>query len=668
MRERQRRFSRVLSFRDSTSEHADARRAIGWGVLLIAALVVTYFSSLGGDFLWDDDSHVTANPCIVGPLGLKEIWTTAAANYFPLVLTNFWLQHALWGLDPLGYHLVTLAFHALAAVLFWQVLRQLRVPGAWLGAALWALHPVQVESVAWICELKNTQSAVFFLLAIRFFMRWLGPSTKTTVAPGVRGTGGAGSYSAALLCALLALLSKPSTVMLPIVLALCAWWLRGELRWRDARALAPFFVLSAIAAGWTIWEQKFHSAALGAEWNQSLPERLAVAGRVPWFYLAKLIWPQPLVFIYPRWQIDGAQVAVFLPLAVGLTMLMILWRRRRGSLRPVFLAAAYFVALLFPVLGFFSIYFFRYSYVSDHFQYLASMGPLALAGGMLARLRHPWSLVVAGVMLAALALQTWRHTANFANNETLWRATLAHHPGAGMAWLNLGATLAKQGRDAEAIASFMRVAELRPDDADAQNDAGWGLFDAGYPEPAVPLLERALRLDPDHIEARNTLGNALRRLGRRDEAISHYARALALKRGSAEAHNNLGSMFAESGRIPEAIEHFEAALRVEPRFAPAHANLGTALGLAGRWREAIGPLQAALRLQPDYPDAHGKLAVALANTGQLEGAVHYFEQALRLSPRAAEVHLNFAHVLRTLGRTREAEEHFAAAARFQRGR
>ena len=294
------------------------------GAMLALLLVLVYQRALVGEFLWDDEMHVAANPTIVGQLGLKEIWTTAAANYFPLVLTNLWLQHALWGLQPFGYHVVTLACHALCAILLWRLLLALDVPGAWLGAALWALHPVQVESVAWISELKNTQSGVFFLLSILCFAHWL----KATES-----AGGRRFYALALFCALLALLSKPSTVMLPVALALIVWWRRGALRLRDAVWLAPFFALSALASGWAIWEQKFHSGALGAEWSQTFVERLALSGKIVWFYLGKLLWPHPLTFIYARWETAATPLA-FLPLAAMLAGLAVLWWPFRPAQGP----------------------------------------------------------------------------------------------------------------------------------------------------------------------------------------------------------------------------------------------------------------------------------------------------------------------------------------------
>ena len=668
-------------------------RAWVLGAVLVAALLIAYWIALRGDFLWDDDLHVTANPTIIGPLGLREIWTTARANYFPLVLTNFWAQHALWGLNPLGYHLMTLACHALAAVLLWRVLRQLRVPGAWLGAALWALHPVQVESVAWISELKNTQSAVFFLLAIGAYVRWLESRA-------------AKSYALALLCALLALLSKPSTVMLPVALALCVWWRRRRFTWRDIFPLAPYFVLSALAAGWTIWEQRVHSGAEGAEWAQTWVERCIIAGRVIWFYLGKLAWPADLVFIYPRWPIDASSPLAFAPLTGALAAVTFLWWWRQGALRPVFAAAVFFGALLFPVLGFFSVYFFRYSFVGDHFQYLASMGPLALAGAGLsvALERMPVSCVrlkplLPAVLLAGLGGLTWRESRHYANPEALWRATLARNPDAFMAWANLGDTFVQQGRHREAILAFRRGLQLRPDDAPLRNDLGCELVLIGQPQAAIPILQRALELRPGYAEVHNNLGNAFSRLRRTEEAISHYEEALKLKPTHAEACDNLGCELIVKGRVPEAIARFEEAVRLSPqmvkyrrdlgaalaragrmpeairqftevaRLEPgavaAHAVLGNALAQAGRWHEALAQFQAGVRLAPNDADLHGNLAVALATVGRQPEAVAEFQHAIRLRPDFIDAHRNLAQILRSLGRNLEAADHFDEAERLR---
>jgi tetratricopeptide (TPR) repeat protein len=655
---------------------------MGLGVLLVGAIIAAYWGALHGAFLWDDDLHVTANPTIIGPLGLKEIWTTARANYFPLVLANFWLQHAAWGLNPLGYHIVTLACHALAALLLWRTLARLQVPGAWWGAALWALHPVQVESVAWICELKNTQSAVFFLAAALCWLHWLeaGRRFDATLPDAGRSKAAAETrrtlfYVLALLGALLAILSKPSAVMLPVALAFCAWWGRGRIAWRDLVPLAPFFALSALAAGWTIWEQKHHSGAIGPEWSQTLPERLAIAGRALWFYLGKIVWPEPLIFIYPRWDLAGTGVLVswLAPLAALGAFALLIWRSRDGRLRPALFATAYFAALLFPVLGFFSVYFFRYSFVGDHFQYLASMGPLALAGAGVAQLRRRLALWVGGAVVVTFALLTARQTSAYTSNEALWRHTLARNPTAVMAWLNLGDTLAHAGRYEESMAAYRRGLELRPDDAPGWNDLGNLLVIVGRPAEAVPCFERSLALRPDSAETHSNLGNALHDIGRTEEALAHLRRALALAPDYGAAHNNLGVQLAAAGRHAEAASHFEAALRASPADAKTRDNLvralhrqGTTLMAAGRWREASLAFQRAVQLSPDAAPLHAALAATLAQSDRLTEAVPVFERAIALDPRSAETRDNYGQVLAALGRRREAFDQMEEAARLRR--
>ena len=656
-------------------------RNLFFGLGLVTAVVLCFSPALPGDFLWDDDLHITANPTIVGPLGLKEIWTTAAANYFPLVLTNFWVQHALWGLNPFGYHVVTLLFHALAAVLLWRVLVRLNARGAWLGAALWALHPVQVESVAWICELKNTQSAVFFLGAILGWLRWLEVGRVSDPPPTspTRSQDGASSrltlshpaYVGALVCAVLAILSKPSTVPLPVVLALCVWWRRGRFAWRDLMPLGPFFLLSFGAAGWTIWEQRVNSGAQGAAWAQTWPERFVIAGRAVWFYIGKLAWPADLIFIYPRWEIAATPLA-FLPFAGVMLVVAGLWRGRAGALRPVFFAAIFFGALLFPVLGFFSIYFFRYSFVGDHFQYLASMGPLALAGAAITVALDRWPAVLgrarpvfSALLIGGLGFLTWRESVVYLSSETLWRATLARNPAASMAWFNLGSTLLKEGRHEEAIACLREGLRLRPDDAPGYNDLGCELVVVGRAEEALPIFARALELRPGYAEVHNNLGNALRSLGRVDEAVACYERALQLKPAYAEAHNNLGCELAAKGRTTEAIYHLEQAVRLNPGNSTNHNNLGNALRDAGRTAAAIASYGRALELTPDFAEAHANLGRALMAAGRVPEALERFALAARWAPESAKIRRDWGTALMQQSRWSEAIVLFEALVQLE---
>jgi Tfp pilus assembly protein PilF len=635
------------------------------GAFIILLVVAVYLPALRGGFIWDDNAHLTENPCIVGPLGFKDIWTSRAAVYYPLVLTSFWAQHALWGLHPLPYHLVNIVMQGFCAVLLWRVLLSLNVRGAWLGAVLWALHPVQAESVAWITELKNTQSCLFYLLTILFFVKWRNASMDSDKQ------GRNASYALVMLCAVLAMLSKASTVMLPVVLGLCAWWLDGRWRWRTAVTLVPFFLISAAVSGWTIWEQKFHSGALGNEWNLSLAGRVVVAGKAIWFYLGRLLWPHPLMFIYPRWEIEASQAVSFLPFFAAVAALFILWCYRNGCARPVFFAYAYFVISLFPVLDFFDVYFFRYSYVGDHFQYLAGMGPLALAGAVLASAIDVFKKenqflipAICGALIAALSALTWQHTDIFRNNETLWRDTLVKNPDAWMAHDNLSVVLLKRGEINEAIAQCEAALQTKPDDAEALGNLGGALtFRKQYAE-AIAYCQAALQIKPDYAEGRANLANALAEVGKIDEAIEQYRLTLQYNPNQAGVHNALGIALAKKGNIDEAIEHFRAALQSKPGDADTHDNWGTALAMQGKLDEAIEHYQKALQLNPSRSNTRMNYGSALATQQRYAEAVEQYGEVLRVAPGYAPAHKNLGMALVKLGQTNGAVVQFQEALRL----
>ncbi len=619
----------VLPFRAMPTRAMDAFLAL----LLVAATMAAYWPALHGGFVWDDDVHLTRNPCIVGPSGFKAIWTSNAAVYYPLVLTSFWAQHAVWGLNPLPYHLVNIVMHCACGILLWQILRRLNVRGGWLGAGLWTLHPVQVESVAWITELKNTQSCLFYLLTVLFFLRWRAGQLPTAKKRNER------SYGLALFCATLAILSKTSTVMLPVILALCWWWADGRWTWWNVRRLVPFLMISAMASGWTIWDQKFHVGALGSEWSQSWPERIVIAGRVIWFYLGKLLWPHPLIFIYPRWSIDASQPAAYLPVLAAVGTFYVLWLNRKGWPRPAFFAFAYFVVSLFPVLGFFNVYFFRYSFVGDHFQYLASTGPLALAAAGITgaidvagsgnRFLKP---TLCGILLLILGTLTWSPSTIYKDVETLWNDTLAKNPKAWMAHNNLGGALADQGRFSEAIVEYQASLRINPDNVEAYNNLGTALVRQGRVNEAIGQWDQALRVDPDDGEVHSNLGIALARVGRIKEAIGHWERALQINPNMIEAHNDLGAALMQTGKFEDAIVHYEKALQVKPDFAEAHYNLGIALLRMGRTSEAITHWREAVRLNSNYAEAHYQLALALKNQQNFQEAIVHYQKALELEP------------------------------------
>jgi protein O-mannosyl-transferase len=662
-------------------------------LLLIALVFVAYARLFNAGFIWDDESHLTQNPCIVGPLGLKEVWTTARAVYYPLVLTTFWALHKVVGLTPWPYHLLNVLLHAGSAILLWQVLRHLTIRGAWLGAALWALHPVMVQSVAWVTELKNTQSCLFYLLSIFCFLKWdatrIGRISRIQDAANQReAVSGAPLrrnadhrlmlFVLSLCFFILATLSKPSVVMLPVVLALCLWWQAGRISRRNVSALVPFASISAVASVWTIFEQKFHAGAIGAEWAQTWPERLIIAGRAVWFYLAKLAWPDPLIFIYPRWEIDSSKLTAYLPLLAALTGLLVLWLVRAKWSRAVFFAAAYYVVSLFPVLGFFDVFFFRYSFVSDHFQYLASMGPLALAGAAIttgctrlavaaslrrgaptASLSSNWAtrrhsavattslLGLYGVLLLWLVFLTWRQTGVYHDPVTLYTATLVKNPGCWMAHYNLGIALNDRGQTDEAMAHYRRAIELRPSYAEAHYNLGRLLAQNGQLDDAVTHYEKALEINPADAEAQNNLGVTLFARGRVDEAIAHYQGALKIRPDYAEASCNLANALLSKGDLDGAIAGYSACLALSPNQADVQYDLASALLRKGRTDEAIARYKKVLELRPDSADAYANLGSAFLAKGRVRDAIAAYRNALRISPENVPAQSNLAWLLAT---------------------
>ncbi len=557
------------------------RRNWVWELLLVLALFLIYSPVWQAGYVWDDGAVVINNPVIAGPLGLKEIWTTSAADICPATLTTFWLEYAVWGSAPLPYHLVNVLLHGLCAVLLGRVLRRLQIPGAWLGAALWAFHPVQVESVAWISELKNTQSAVFFLLSILFYIRWL--ETRKGDVP----HRGDWPYGLSLLCGALAMTSKSSTVILPVVLVLFAWWMEGRWHWRHLTPLAPFFLMSLAAGIVSIWTQGLQLANTSLDWERTWPERLVTAGEAIWFYLGKLVWPHPLVTIYPRWTIDAGDWVSYLPLLAAIGILIILWLKCESWSRPYFMAYAYFLVALLPVLGLVNNTYSRYSFVADHFQYLASMGPLALAGAGIIRLgslvttSRPWiASTVGAVLLVALGTLSWQRTWVYQNQETLWTDTLAKNPECWAGYNDLGDALLQKGQIEDAMVQYRKAVEIYPDFVDAHTNLGTALLQSGHAEEAIAEYQKVLALSPDSAKAHFNLGDAFVRAKQVDLAVAQYQRAADIDPDYAEAHYNLGWIFLNQGRSDEAVAQFQDVMRLNPNLADVQSNLARAEALA----------------------------------------------------------------------------------------
>ena len=350
--------------------------------LLIVLTVAAYVPALRGGFVWDDDKYVTANRTLRTADGLAEIWFEIGVTiqYYPLVFTTFWIEHRLWGLEPFGYHLVNVLLHATSAGLLWTLLRRLKVPGAWLAAAVFAIHPVHVESVAWITERKNTLSGVFYLLALLSYLRFEPPDPQ---AHNRRRDWR--FYPPALVLFTCALLSKTVTCSLPLVILLLLWWKRARWRWLNVLPVVPMLAIGALMGLLTAWMEKNIVLARGADWDLSIVQRCLIAGRALWFYLGKLVWPAEVMFTYPRWQVRADVWWQFLFPAATIAVVVALWLLRRRVGKPPLVAALFFGGTLAPALGLIDVYPMRYSFVADHFQYLASIGPIVLFVALLTR-------------------------------------------------------------------------------------------------------------------------------------------------------------------------------------------------------------------------------------------------------------------------------------------
>jgi len=636
-----------------------------WGLILVLAVILTYSPVWWAGFVSDDDLMVTANPVIVGPLGLKEIWTTSAADICPLTLTTFWVEHALWGLAPLPYHLVNVLLHGVCAVVLWRVLRGLQIPGAWLGAALWALHPVQVETAAWIIEMKNTESGLFFLLSILFFTRGL----KARDLDGR--TGGGWNYALILIFAALAMASKSSTVVLPIVLGLCAWWVEGRWQWRNLVKLWPVALMAVFPSALTLWTQRPQTSE-DRQWALNLPERLVTAGDAVWFYLGKLIWPHPLIFIYPRWEIDAGQWTSYLPLLAVMIVLFILWLRRENWARPWFFVFAYFLSALLPVLGLVNAFFSHWTLACDHLQYLASMGPLALAGAGIVWLtdftipRRPWlkAPLCAGLLLI-LGILSWQQAWVYENEETLWTDTLAKNPNCWAAHDNLGAVLLQKGHADEANAQFQKALEIYPDDAVGHYNLGDVHLQKGQVNEAIAQFQKALEINPNYAKAHYNLGIAVSQKGMVDEAITQFQRALAINPNLTGAHANLGIALVQKGRVNEAIAQFQKALEINPNLAETHNSLGNTLLQKGEVDEAMDQFQKALEIDPNFAGVQYNIGNIFLQKGQVDEAIARYRKALKINPNYVEAHTNLGVALFQKGQLDEAISQFQEAIRLK---
>jgi tetratricopeptide (TPR) repeat protein len=665
--------------------------------LIVGTTFLAYWPALNGMRLWDDEGHLTRQD-LQSLHGLWRIWFDLGATqqYYPLLHSAFWMEHRIWGDWTPGYHAVNILLHVASAWLVVLLARRLALGGAWLAGAVFALHPAGVEAVAWISEQKSTLSGLFCLAAALVYLDF--DETRRR-----------GRYFVALALFVCALLSKSVTATLPAALLVVFWWKRGRVEWkRDVIPLVPWLGVGAVAGLFTAWVERHYIHAEGADFALTVTDRALLAGRVVWLYLAHLVWPANLMFFYPRFRIDARDPLQYLwPAGALLAMagLVRLARRRRGPLA----AALLFAGTLFPALGFLNVYPFIYSWVADHFAYLAAIAVIVPLCALLTRVSRGYAVPVSTVLVTILGLLTWRQAHDYADIETLWGATIERNPAAWMPHYNLGVIYAASpGRTNEAISEYrtailykpdlakahanlatelekqpggfpeaLREYEaalrLAPDPAEIHSDYGLALLSVPDRLPeAVAQLEAAVRLDPRLVAAHTNLAIALARVPRRlGEAVSHARRAIELDPSSVESHNTLGSLYVmEPQRNGEAIAEFQTALRLQPANRQARYNLANALAAApGRLPEAVAEYEMLLRAWPDAAEVHYNFGLALSRQpGNREAVIREYETALRLQPDLMEAHYNLALALSFIpGRVPDAIAHLEAAQRLAPG-
>ena len=630
---------------------AKANDIARWAAIFLISVVI-YIPAMSAGFLWDDDQEITANPSLTDSFGLWEIWTgglgniekaqpddpilvkavrpplhwiethvlsaprdaNCSADYFPLKTTMLWIEYQLWGHDPqgraipYGFHVMNILMHALDALLLYMLLRQLKVPGAWLGSLLFAVHPVHAESVAWIAERKNTLSLFFYILSISAWVRfedtWKVNNALWAKVEGIAGffsnlrsegiiktLRAEGFFSQFYLLALglfvASLLCKTHVVILPAVLLLLTWWRSGKVTVRDGFRSLPFFAIALFLAEVTVWFQ--NGRAIGQEvipigdW----PSRIAGSGLAVWWYVVTSVLPVKLNTIYNHigpfgvtWPLRDPQWWMFLMGAMVLVTLHLLWLARNWLGRTPFFVFAYFVGTLFPVLGFFKMSYMRLTLVADHFQYLSDISVVALVGALVAigikKLDPQVRPLLIGstvVVLLACSAYSWERAGIHQSEKTLWTACLSKNWDSWQAHNHLGAVIYMEGRPSDAAPHFQRAVDLKPENPEVHNNLGLVLAAFGKWEEALVQYRLAVQIKGDVPAMRRNLADALSSRGKYEEAIPHYEQLVKEMPGDPGVHMSYGYVLAQIHQLVDAQREFEIAVQLNPGDQRARQNL-----------------------------------------------------------------------------------------------
>lgn len=660
------------------AKNTEYRFLFALSILVILLVFLFYIPAMKGGFIWDDDDYVTKNENLKTWTGLKRIWFDIGATYqyYPMVHTSFWVEYHLWKHNAFGYHLVNILLHGLNAVVVFFILRKLGLSWAWLAALAFALHPVQVESVAWITERKNVLSGFFYLLSLFSYLHFTSPmedDSNTGLKPDGKLKWNKNVrlwkyYILSLGFYICALFSKTVTSSLPVILLVIFWWKGKKIRWCDIALLVPFLIFGGIMGSITARMEKYQIGAMGAKWDWTFFERCLIAGKALWFYAGKLLVPHPLVFIYPRWRIDAAKALQYIYPAGILIVSGVLWIMRRKIGKGPLAAVLYFFITLFPAIGFFNVYPMLYSYVADHFQYLASIGMITLYTGLIAfglkkifgdkkRLQY----MLAGILFLGLGGLTWRQGQMYKDIETLWRATISGNPKAWLAHNNLGTVLLDQGKIDEAIGHFNESIEINPQYEIAYYNLGYAQVKKGAHGESMKYYQKAIELNPKYTNAYINLGMAYDALGDYKQAILNYNKAKALKPESDVVYCCLGDACSSLGSLDESEGYYKKSLELNPNNVDTHYNLACLLFEKKEIEKSIHHFKEALRLDPDREAAHNNLGIIYTSMVETDKALEHYNAALRINPASAGTLNNMGLLSVKMGKTDEAISFYTRA-------
>jgi protein O-mannosyl-transferase len=510
-------------------------------IFFFLLVLLVYFPTLFNGFIWDDDA-IYDNQIIKSSDGLVQIWFNPKANtrelhYWPVVYTTFWIEHHFWVDNPVGYHLINILFHSLNVVLLWRLLLKIKIPGAVFCAALFAVHPVHVESVAWAIERKDVLSAFFYLATFLIYLQYQDKHTWI-------------KYGLSLVLFLCALLSKSITVSFPVAFLLYLWWKNGTITKSALISLLPFFAL-AIAIAYFDVHLVNHRSIL-TPFGLTFLQRIYIAGRSLWFYLGKLIYPYSLITVYPRWNLTvNLFTQLFYPITFLTFMGIFYWGKKYfgSGIVAVFVL---FTITVSPTLGLIDFSFMYHTFVADRFQYLASIGPIILLGAMGYIFYNPapprWKpgLRIIGIsLITVLSFLTWKQADRYENDETLFRYTIAKNPNAWLAYNNLGYMLSANQKYEEAYQCFQKAIALKPDFVYVYDNLGLLLLKQNRTDEAIKYFQFAIQISPAFTEAYDNLGVALALQGKMNEAILYFKKALQLNPYNTQAKYNLEKAYRE---------------------------------------------------------------------------------------------------------------------------